>query len=151
MKYEPIEGERQCKRCEKCKPLSEFSPGNYRCKKCRRDDARNRKLRNPCKSRLRAARPWSPEEEDILMEHYPPGGVAACTPLLDRTAGQIKSKIEKMGLCRDVPMRKHVEPEWGVPAHDYTAPDIAFRRWPASWRQVGILSPHVGLVMGVQS
>lgn len=151
--FEQIEGERQCTRCRQCKPVSAFSPKNSRCKACRAETARMRKALKPSRSRVRAARPWSEDEVAVLMELYPEGGVRACAPLLDRTQCQIKSKVEKLGLCRETPSRENREPEWAVPAHDYCEADLALRGWgtiaPDLGTPVGVLSPSLGLVLGV--
>ena len=149
MKFHPIEGERHCPRCQQCKPVSAFTVGNRWCKACRAESARMRKIRNPSKSRLRAARPWSDAEDAVLFDHYPVGGIRACMPHLDRTQAQAKSRIERLGLTRDVQARVFAEPAWALPAHDYCEADMALRCMPALGPVAGIMSPSLGLVVGV--
>lgn len=155
---EPIEGERHCPRCQQCKPVSAFTTDNRWCKACRAESARMRKIRNPSKSRLRAARPWSAAEDAVLFDNYPTGGIRACMPHLDRTQTQAKSRVERLGLCRETPSRECWEPAWAIPTHDYCEADLALRQWgapgmgtsaPDLGMQVGVLSPSLGLVLGV--
>ncbi len=94
----------------------------------------------------------------MLFDNYPAGGIRACMPHLDRTQAQAKSRIERLGLTRDVQARVFAEPAWALPAHDYCEADLALRQWgapgmgtsaPDLGMQVGVLSPSLGLVLGV--
>jgi hypothetical protein len=84
---------------------------------------------------------WSEADRDVMARLYPAGGVAAVQPLLGRTKNAIYRQASRQNLT-------WTGPEAALRAEAISAVAEAFNTWPALG-QVGIMSPSMGLVMGV--
>lgn len=126
------------------------------CRHCESDAAMERQRRRAAANAI-----WTQAEVDLLHERYEASGSAGVMPYLPgRTRRQINNKAQHEGLHysgRVVSGSPTKDDEaWAVPAHDYRPEDLALRQWgglgttvPELGMPVGVLSPSLGLVLGV--
>ena len=150
--FVPIVGERQCRKCMACKPLTEFlfdrSRDCYRttCRECMRAYARSRY--RPTSDRL-VRKVFTAADLDVIRTHYPQGGANACLPHLapgiKRT--QVVSVASRIGVrCEQFkqPGDTDAGDGWAVPAHDLTEQLACIRL--RNWRGPVMAGPLVGVI-----
>jgi len=96
-------------------------------------------------------RRWTDDQREVMARLYPAGGVVAVQQVLDRTRDAIHRQAVRQGLT-------YVGPEAVERERSSDAVSVALRQWgipgmgtsvPELGTQVGVLSPSLGLVMGV--
>ena len=97
--------------------------------------------------------PWEPWEDEVIARLYPTGGTRAVGEVLShRKAFAIQKRASLNDVSYGVRAAAN-EPAWAIPAHDYCEADLALRGWGATASDlgtpVGVLSPSLGLVLGV--
>lgn len=96
-------------------------------------------------------RRWTDDQRDVMSRLYPAGGVVAVQQALDRTRDAIHRQAVRQGLT-------YVGPEAVEREQAADAVSVALRQWvvpgmgiaePNLGTPVGVLSPSLGLVLGV--
>lgn len=139
-----------CWKCGECKPIYAFRMDpekGWRRLKCMACEAAE------VPPKVRKGDPWrpTPEDERIIADLYPTKGSAACKLLIPKaTIRQIQRVAERLGIryvgARVALPGQRPEPEFAVPAHDYTPADFAIREWRTA-RPVGqVFAPSLGVM-----
>lgn len=89
-------------------------------------------------------RRWTDDQREVMARLYPAGGVVAVQQVLDRTRDAIHRQAVRQGLT-------YVGPEAVERERASDAVSVALRQWrvPGMGTPVGVLSPSLGLVLGV--